>query len=333
MKDIQELLKKDKAVKQRNRVKRLKRIIVIVVILLLIMPSIFCLIFWLKLNKLEREYDILLSAHKTEYQEYLSGTKEKDGSNVVYAAEKEDKPNSGKEEGIQEQSNEELEKVNENKQIDHSKIKGKKVYLTFDDGPSKKTSQVLDILKENNVKATFFVVGKEDDYSLLIYKRIVNEGHTLGIHTYSHDYKKIYKSIDAFSKDFDKLYGLLYKTTNVKPKFYRFPGGSSNTVSNLEMKEFIQVIKNKNMIYYDWNVINGDATGKKCTANQMVDFVLKDVKLYDNSVVLMHDAIDKDMTIQTLPTIIKRLKKEKVNMLPINETSKIVQHIKAESIQ
>lgn len=328
MEDVQELLKKDKAVKQRSRVKRLKRIIVIVVILLLIMPSIFCLIFWLKLSKLEKDVSLLTSVRKTEYQEYLSGTEEENSSHIVHAAEKETKV--GSEEKNEEEKSEGEKETDE---IDHSEIKGKKVYLTFDDGPSDKTGEVLDILNENNVKATFFVIGKEDKNSLKMYQRIVNEGHTLGIHTYSHDYKNIYKSVKAFTNDFDRIYNLLYKTTQVKPKFYRFPGGSSNTVSHLDMKEFIKVINEKDMIYYDWNVVNGDATGKKYTVNQMINFVLSDVKRYENSVVLMHDAADKDMTIETLPKIIKKLKKEKVNLLPINETSKVIQHVKAETVK
>lgn len=322
MEDVQELLKKDKAVKQRNRVKRLKRIIIIVVVTLLLMPSIICLILWFKISKVEQNVNLLFSMHRSEYQEYLSGTEDKNDIKVVEAKEQFDS-----------EEEESIETIKSNNDLDHFTIEGRKVYLTFDDGPSSITNEVLDILKKYNVKATFFVIGKNDSSSLEIYKRIISEGHTLGMHTYSHNYDIIYNSVKQFTNDFDKLYDLLYKTTNEKPKFYRFPGGSSNTVSRLSMKKFIKVINQKDMIYFDWNVVNGDATGKEYTADEMVDIVMSDVRKFENSVVLMHDSANKQTTIAALPKIIKQLKKEKITILPINETSKPVQHINADTIK
>ena len=112
--------------------------------------------------------------------------------------------------------------------LTNSNLNQKKVYLTFDDGPSDHTAQILDILKKHKVKATFFVVGKETEYAKKMYQRIVLEGHTLAMHSYSHNYDQIYANVGAFSKDLMKLQKYLYDLTDVKPYIYRFPGGSSN---------------------------------------------------------------------------------------------------------
>ena len=104
-----------------------------------------------------------------------------------------------------------------------------KVYLTFDDGPSSNTAAILDTLAQYNVKATFFVVGKEDEESQEMYKRIVNEGHTLGMHSYSHKYSVIYDSLENFEDDFTKIQNYLYDITGEDCHYYRFPGGSSSS--------------------------------------------------------------------------------------------------------
>ena len=91
----------------------------------------------------------------------------------------------------------------------------KTVYLTYDDGPSKNTPRILDVLKKYGVKATFFVIGKEDEESLALYKRIVDEGHTIAVHTYSHKYHDIYQSVDAYLEDFEKVENLIYNTTGI----------------------------------------------------------------------------------------------------------------------
>ena len=105
-----------------------------------------------------------------------------------------------------------------------------KVYLTFDDGPSSNTSQILDILKKYNYKATFFVIGKEDEESRELYKRIVEEGHTLAMHSYSHKYNALYDSVDSFDEDFSRIQNYLFEVTGQECLFYRFPGGSSNQI-------------------------------------------------------------------------------------------------------
>lgn len=200
------------------------------------------------------------------------------------------------------------------------------VYLTFDDGPSENTLQILSILREHGVKATFFVTGKESDEAKEWYKQIVAEGHTLGMHSYSHKYSAIYESVDAFAADFTRLHDFLEDTTGVDCKFYRFPGGSSNQVSNTDMNEFIDYLSDQGMIYYDWNVVCGDATSQIYTADDLVQNVMTDVVKYKYSVVLMHDAAEKDSTVEALETILQKLEDMNAEILPITEDAQVVHH-------
>ena len=142
-----------------------------------------------------------------------------------------------------------------------------KVYLTFDDGPSSNTPRILDILEEYDVKATFFVVGRDEELFREHCSRIVEEGHTLAMHSYTHKYSEIYESLDGFKQDLDSLQQLLYDVTGEECKMYRFPGGSSNQVSNRPMQEFISYLNEQGITYYDLNVYTGDATSQAYTAN------------------------------------------------------------------
>lgn len=205
-----------------------------------------------------------------------------------------------------------------------------KVYLTFDDGPSDNTDEILDILATYNVKATFFVIGKTDEHSLNMYRRIVQEGHSIGIHSYSHKYSVIYSSIEAFEEDLNNIHSLIYDTTGVDTKLLRFPGGSSNQVSEIEMTDFINYVTEKGYTYYDWNVVNGDATLKNYTEQELVDNVINGVKKYETSIVLMHDASNKDLTVSSLSTVIEELLNMNAQILPINEETKLIRHMTIE---
>ena len=103
-----------------------------------------------------------------------------------------------------------------------------KVYLTFDGGPDENTDKILDVLDKYGVKATFFVVGDDSKDMQEVYKRIVKDGHTLGMHSFSNKYSTIYASTEAFEQDFDKISSYLKDVTGVNSLYYRFPGGSSN---------------------------------------------------------------------------------------------------------
>ena len=202
-----------------------------------------------------------------------------------------------------------------------------KVYLTFDDGPSEHTNEILDILDDYGIKATFFVVGKEDEASLAAYQRIVDEGHTIAMHSYSHKYSDIYSSLDAFQTDLERIQNLIYDTTGVECRYYRFPGGSSNKVSNTDMSAYISYLNAQGITYYDWNVSSGDATTQAFTADELVENVMTDVVKYKTSVVLLHDSTAKTTTVQALPAMIEALQQSGAVILPIDEDTTVIQHV------
>jgi len=208
-----------------------------------------------------------------------------------------------------------------------------KAYLTFDDGPSSNTNAILDILKENDVKATFFVIGKDDEESKQLYKRIVDEGHTIAMHSYTHKYSEIYGSVEAFEADFSRIQNLIYEVTGKECLYYRFPGGSSNQVNNDDMKQCISFLNSHGITYFDWNVSSGDATSKGYTSEELVENVMKDVVKYKTSVVLMHDTAEKINTVNALQSLIDRLKGKNIDLLPIDENTTVIQHIAANSVE
>ena len=209
----------------------------------------------------------------------------------------------------------------------------KKIYLTFDDGPSSNTDEILDILKAYDVKATFFVVGKTDEASRKAYRRIVEEGHTLGMHSYSHSYEDIYASEEDFQTDMKKLQEYLYELTGVWPRFYRFPGGSSNTVSNIDMQKLADWLTDQGVTYFDWNVASGDAVSRELPAETLLANCLAGIRNQQSCVVLMHDAANKDTTVEALPEIISEIRlQEDAVFLPITDDTVPVQHtIKAQT--
>lgn len=202
-----------------------------------------------------------------------------------------------------------------------------RVYLTFDDGPSDNTDEILDILDDYNIKATFFVVGKDVDEYGDDYKRIVEDGHTIGMHSYSHNYSTIYASEEAFMTDFEAIHDLIFETTGVDSKYYRFPGGSSNKVSNTSMSVFINDLAEEGVEYFDWNVASGDATSQAFTCDELVDNVMSDVVKYKTSVVLLHDASDKHATVEALPQLIESLQSTGAMILPITDETTVIQHV------
>ncbi len=204
----------------------------------------------------------------------------------------------------------------------------RKVYLTFDDGPSIYTDNILDILDSYGILGTFFVVGKTDEHSQEMYRRIVEEGHTLGMHSYSHKYHEIYASVDAFTQDLEKLSDYLYDMTGTTCRYYRFPGGSSNTVSKVDIQELIDVLAEREIIYFDWNVVSGDAMNVDFSVDELVNNVIYNLEEYHTAVVLMHDSGDKPLTVTALPIIIERIMAmDHTVILPISEETVRIQHV------
>ncbi|WAM32347.1 polysaccharide deacetylase family protein [Caldicellulosiruptor naganoensis] len=182
------------------------------------------------------------------------------------------------------------------------------VYLTIDDGPSYETPKILEILEKENIKATFFVVGYNCTKYTNFLKLISQKGHLIGNHSYSHNYKLIYKSFKNFVEDFNKAQDVIYKITGRKPKYYRFPGGSLNRVSS-QIKEFLD--KNK-ITYIDWNAITGDSAKnhQKLTYKEIIKMTFSTTKNKNEIVLLMHDSPTKKNVIEALPYIIKELKNQ-----------------------
>lgn len=177
------------------------------------------------------------------------------------------------------------------------------IYLTFDDGPSQHTLDILDILDRYNVKATFFVVYHDDEASKNIYREIVKRGHTIAVHTASHKYTEIYKSVEDYLADFDIIYNQIESVTGVKPELFRFPGGSINPYNVRIHQELIAEMLRRGFTYHDWNVSGGDADSH-ATRESVYRNVVGNAKKYNKSVVLLHDSSSEAATVAALGKII-----------------------------
>lgn len=177
------------------------------------------------------------------------------------------------------------------------------IYLTFDDGPGPYTEELLDILAEYNVKATFFVTCRDPNYEDMV-GRAASEGHSIGVHTASHNYYAIYDSEDAFFSDFDAAEEMIYRQTGEYTNLCRFPGGSSNTVSRFNdgiMTRLTQAVTDMGYKYFDWNVSSGDA-GETTSSNQVYENIIGGCAQHNTSVVLQHDI--KDYSVAAVERVI-----------------------------
>lgn len=180
-------------------------------------------------------------------------------------------------------------------------------YLTFDDGPSDNTLKILEILKEKNAVATFFILGstmtKDGEEAL---NEMVENGCTIGIHTYSHKKDKIYSSVENFLDDFYKVYSQIYEITGERVNIFRFPWGSYNSYSKAIKKDLVSEMERRGFTYYDWNVSAEDSVGAP-TESSIMKNIMKDLTKYKEPVILMHDSSSNDLTVKMLPKIINKL--------------------------
>ena len=207
-------------------------------------------------------------------------------------------------------------------------IKGT-VYLTFDDGPSASiTPGVLKILKEKGVKATFFVINKDSSLDYLI-KQEYNEGHTVALHSYTHNYKTIYSSSEAYFDDLNKISNKVKSITGIESKIIRFPGGASNTTSAKYSKGIMTYLTNEVVArgyhYFDWNVDSGDAGGSN-TKDAVYKSVVNNLKPNRANVVLMHDFENNKKTLNALSDIIDYGLANGYTFLPIDMSTPLVMH-------
>lgn len=197
----------------------------------------------------------------------------------------------------------------------------KTMYLTFDDGPSaENTAAVLDILKERNIKATFFLVGENVERHPEIAKRIVAEGHTIGIHCNHHDYEEIYASVDAYVEDFEEAQRIVYEVTGVEAKLFRFPGGSINAYNGEIYEDIAEAMTKKGYIYYDWNASLEDAVSKS-TPESLLANGMESTLGRKKVVMLAHDVIYN--TTLCLDDLIDQF--PEYEMLPLSEEVEPIQ--------
>ncbi|GFI46836.1 bifunctional xylanase/deacetylase [Lachnospiraceae bacterium] len=299
---------------RRERIRRLKKIIITTIMAAIVIPVITSVILGIRVfqlqgrvRELEQEMAAILQQADEVNGVYTTAAVEESPRDTAQAGQLLDK---GEKEDVQNYQ--------------------KTVYLTFDDGPSRNTDKILDILKEYDVKATFFVVGKTDEHSVRAYQRIVEEGHTLAMHSYSHKYEEVYQSKESFAQDMSQLQEYLYQITGIWPRFYRFPGGSSNLVSQADMQELIGYLNENGITYFDWNVASGDAVSGHLSAESIAGNCLNGIENKDMSMILMHDAAEKNTTVEALPEIIQTIKDRGDSLiLPITDETMPVQHVMA----
>lgn len=205
------------------------------------------------------------------------------------------------------------------------KINGKIIYLTFDDGPSIYTDEILDILDKYNVKATFFVVCSKNLPEYI--KKYIEKGHTIGLHSCSHKYSDIYSSEESYFNDLTKLSNIIESTSGYKSKYVRFPGGSSNTISRFNsgiITRLSNMLKDKGYKYYDWTIDSNDAGG--ANSEQIYSNVIGALENNDRNIamVLMHDT--KKTTRDALENIIKKALEMGYTFGNINDYTKEVHH-------
>lgn len=315
--------------KKRERIAKVKNTIVSIIGIWLMISIVICAILMWRVSRLEEKMDYLLDNFTVsgqmdaESKQTLPNTDESMYFNLEDTTEV----------SLMEEMGYGIVPVMNQKENIAQENDTHKVYLTFDDGPSSNTAQILDILKKYDLKATFFVIGREGEEYEELYKRIVEEGHTLAMHSYTHKYKVLYESLESFVDDFSRIQNYLYKVTGKECLYYRFPGGSSNHVSNTDMTEFISYLNEQGITYFDWNVSSGDATSQAYTPEELVQNVTSDIVKYKTSIVLMHDAETKTSTVQALEPMILALQSMGVEILPIDESTTVVQHIAATSVE
>lgn len=312
----------DEQLARRKRVQLLKKLIIIVPLTTIILLMLLCIFLAVRLYMVQKELRTLRNEIKETAvidTEKLSESKEADFEldmvDDLYEATH-----------VDEYTRTEIDLSTQDDKAVTQQMR--EVYLTFDDGPSSNTARILDILKEYDVKATFFVTGKEEPEYQVLYKRIVEEGHTLAMHSYSHRYQDLYQSLESFSDDLNKLQEFLYETTGVWCRYYRFPGGSSNEVSKIDMHELIEYLDQQDIEYFDWNVSSGDATNGYISADNIVQNCVGKLESLSRPIILMHDAANKNTTVEALPKLIESIQSmENTKIVAISDETTAIHHI------
>ncbi len=196
------------------------------------------------------------------------------------------------------------------------------IYLTFDDGPSARTDEVLKILEQEGIKATFFIVGRSGASNGGRLRAIAGAGHTLAMHSWSHDYKKIYGSVEDFLADMYEVFKLIRDETCVTPTYFRFPGGSTNAQAYGIIEDIMAEMLRRGFVPCDWNMSAQDATSKPLPASEIISNVLSSSA--SRGVVLMHDSSARTTTVEALPGLISALRERGFTFAPLTPDVKPV---------
>lgn len=184
----------------------------------------------------------------------------------------------------------------------------KVIYLTFDDGPSPLTDEILDLLDRENIKATFFVVGQSDEANKQRMREIADRGHTLAMHTYTHNYKVVYSGVEPFLDDMYAMFCQIRDVTGVTPSIFRYPGGSINSHNYGIYQDINAEMLRRGFVPHDWNLSSGDAASPTPTPDQIIGNVVGGAASVDRGVVLMHDSSGHRSTVDALQGVIDGLR-------------------------
>ncbi len=344
-------------VNRRKRIERYKRIILLVVVAMILLPTILCILLFIKVNSLQKQINDLTDKKIEIDLNDKEDTQEPSKDNIsvglesnemidkytdnVYYDDQTEENTTGEKE-IEEETTEpettdkltidDVEPYKQWNEVQQQIINrykdqgiGKKIYLTFDDGPSPYTEEIVSILDYYGVKATFFVNGREDEASLARYKIMADSGHTMALHSYSHRYDDIYASVENFERDLLKISDLVYNTTGIRSMYFRFPGGSSNTKTIMPIETFITYLNDKGYRYYDWNAACGDGTSSTVPMENIVTNVMDDAVRKNSCIALLHDAKSKRSTVDGLPLLIETLINAGFEICPIDDDTPLIQ--------
>ena len=206
-------------------------------------------------------------------------------------------------------------------------------YLTFDDGPSEVTMQILDVLAKEDVQATFFVTGENSVQSEKALRAAAEAGHSIGVHSYSHDYEAIYASVEDYLADFNEMYLRIRELTGKPPEIFRFPGGSINIYNQQVYTAIIAEMTRRGFVFYDWNTEASDAQRGAISAGQITSNVLGGAAGKDRLIVLMHDRADNANTAAALPGIIEGLREAGYRFAPLTNTVEPITYYYTEQMQ
>ena len=339
--------------KRRKRINLYKRIIIIFIISLILLPTILCIVLFIRINVLNRELEEVrkLKLDKIYYADNQQNDVDDKGPEPDFYPDMDSHMSVNTEKSTTSETETEppttdvpeteppITDVPEteppttvvipgatqySEEVQAAISEGRKVvYLTYDDGPSPNTYWLLDILDKYDVKVTFFVNGYPGYEDELI--EIYNRGHSIAMHTYTHQYATVYGGIESFKTEIDLLSDHIYNLVGIRPNVFRFPGGSSTEMTN-EIHTYIDYLNQNGIVYFDWNVGSQDAVPNPLPATQIYNNVMSGIATKDVSVVLMHDAYGKETTIQASELIIQSLIEQNALILPITDDTVPVHH-------